>query len=127
MNTNVQKLLDALRSGEFTQAQGQLRRGDGHCCLGVACEVYKRETGNGTWTHLDDEPRFVASDHADDWSAHLLPPTVKEWYGFSSEAGRFEDAVAYFTCLTDLNDCGGLSFEDIADVIESAPGGLFES
>ena len=30
----------ALRSGEYKQTTGQLRKDDGHCCLGVACDLY---------------------------------------------------------------------------------------
>ncbi len=34
-----QAWLQALRSGEYKRAQGQLRKYSEHCCLGVLCEV----------------------------------------------------------------------------------------
>jgi len=49
INLNAQKWIAALRSGEFKQTKDGLKElaGDdsvvGHCCLGVACEVYLRE------------------------------------------------------------------------------------
>lgn len=47
---NIKKWLDALASGEFQQATKRLNAGDNQrCCLGVACDVYMRETGNGHW------------------------------------------------------------------------------
>ena len=44
MNQEIKKLwLEALRSGDYKQARGTLRRqyGDNphHCCLGVLCEI----------------------------------------------------------------------------------------
>jgi hypothetical protein len=33
------KWIEALRSGEYQQTFGALRDNDGHCCLGVLCEV----------------------------------------------------------------------------------------
>lgn len=44
-NQNVQKWIDGLTSGEFSQGFGKLQTEDGFCCLGVACAVYERETG----------------------------------------------------------------------------------
>lgn len=35
----------ALRSGEFNQGYGRLRRADGFCCLGVLCEILKDRVG----------------------------------------------------------------------------------
>lgn len=33
------KWVAALRSGEYRQVSGRLRKGDGFCCLGVLCTV----------------------------------------------------------------------------------------
>ena len=45
MNENAKKWVKALRSGEFEQGTGYLRKGDKFCCLGVACAVYQDEVG----------------------------------------------------------------------------------
>lgn len=40
MDTELKaKWVAALRGGEYQQARYQLRNGNGHCCLGVLCEV----------------------------------------------------------------------------------------
>ena len=49
LNPNAQKWVDALRSGEYKQTRGALRGDDEgnepkFCCLGVACDLYAKET-----------------------------------------------------------------------------------
>ena len=43
----IRKWVAALRSGEYKQTIGTLQNSHGHCCLGVACEIftdkYKRD------------------------------------------------------------------------------------
>ena len=48
INSNAQKWVEALRSGEYKQGVGCLydSRHDKYCCLGVACKVYEKETGD---------------------------------------------------------------------------------
>lgn len=42
MKENIQKWVDALRSGKYKQTQNQLKTTDGYCCLGVYCEINHR-------------------------------------------------------------------------------------
>lgn len=56
MNERIKKLwLEALRSGEYTQATCQLRRdhadndGSSYCCLGVLCDLHAKEQKTGYW------------------------------------------------------------------------------
>ncbi len=44
----MQKWIDALRSGSYTQMRGSLRKGDCFCALGVLCDIYAKE-GIGEW------------------------------------------------------------------------------
>jgi hypothetical protein len=117
----IQKWVDALRSGEFKQGYGQLRDETfnneyRHCCLGVACEVFRRETGRGAWTdsndfvvHHEDENLEVASSH--------LPPSVIRWFGLPCKdpliAGSSSSRYA-----TIRNDADRWTFEQIADGTE---------
>ena len=39
MNQAEKLLVAALRSGKYKQCTGALRKDDGFCCLGVACDV----------------------------------------------------------------------------------------
>jgi hypothetical protein len=141
LTPNQQKWVDALRSGEFKQAQDSLRTtvenldeiSVGYCCLGVACEVFRRETDRGRWTG----EMFQVDDCT---SGTSLPGPVQDWLGIFSSAGELKEFVignGYIReniDLTDFND-GRLSvngvtksfdFNAIADVIESNAGDLFE-
>lgn len=81
------KWLKALRSGKFKQGQGALRTvGTGHCCLGVLCEVYRQDTGNGVWvkekdSNKDEKDYEFLSNVAD------LPREVQKWAGIKSATG----------------------------------------
>ena len=118
MNDNARKLVEALRSGEFTQGQKRLRRDDAFCCLGVACSVYTEETGHGRW-HANSATGTYLFISDDGESVTSLPFAVKEWLGFSGHGGEFSTGS-----LMGLNDVGR-TFAEIADVIESEPEGLF--
>ena len=37
---NIEKWIESLRSGKYKQIKNQLQRPNGHCCLGVACDIF---------------------------------------------------------------------------------------
>lgn len=140
LNENAQKLVEALRSGEFSQTAGQLRKEDSFCCLGVACELYRRENPDtSSWEgNLNEIPKFQISSEdgivhrSSDW----LPLPVREWLGFTGASGNFHASeitvshgidMTYLTlaALAAMNDARA-SFEYIASFIESEPKGLFK-
>jgi hypothetical protein len=53
----------------------------------------------------------------------ILPPIVKEWLGLETVTGRYFPSNLMF--LSKNND-KGKTFEEIADIIESEPPGLFK-
>lgn len=142
MNTeNAQKLVAALRSGQYPQAKGALRKAEGYCCLGVACDI----SGLGKWevdprsapdpvdgSYIAD--RYVVRDETGKTicsDTSVLPYAVARWLDMEV-GGAFEIPVStmelrpededretgnYFA-LTELND-GGLTFNQIADVLEN--------
>lgn len=97
MNDNAKKWVSALRSGEFEQGKGQLRRHEGLCCLGVACELAVKDG-----VIPDYDPDHIA-----------LPHEVQAWLGLTSNCGKY--GINLF--LTNDNDRGD-SFTEIADTIE---------
>jgi hypothetical protein len=109
INPRLLLLADALESGEFTQTKHCLRDDSGHCCLGVACEVFNRATKHGEWSpHRTGTYRFLGE-------AEILPIEVAEWFGME-EHGNLR--APYMdnnngTCLTSLND-NGETFQQIA-------------
>ena len=98
-----------LRSGEYQQITGQLREGDnGRCCLGVACDTYKRLTEKGYWA----KNTFVAEE--DSYCSAELPDIVMTFFGFS----KSDPELDYGQQATTLNDQQGKTFAEIADLIE---------
>lgn len=118
MNADVKaRWVNALRSGEYQQTQGSLRRllpdegsPPGFCCLGVLCDLAEQE---GLVTSAPINDGFVLAYGATRFKeSAFLPTAVMEW------AGLLDDSPAtYDTTLVSLND-GGSTFEEIAQVIE---------
>lgn len=136
MNPEVKrKWVEALRSGEFPQGTEYLRRltgyeasntdqVTGYCCLGVLCELYRRETGDGQWhgNGFWTNPDAVLDNDYEENSATHLPAPVCAWAGLNTSIGELPTSVSYRKGeragdLTTLNDAG-VSFAETADVIE---------
>ena len=136
LNANAQKWVDALRSGKYTQTRGALRNDEGNnpkfCCLGVACDLYAKETNVDGWrkieTGLNTLYKFVSDESS---SEDALPESVAEWLGLNSVEGEFDPELAGLkvSTLIALNDDHDMryDFKKIADVIESQPEGLFNA
>lgn len=108
MKDNRAKWVAALRSDEYKQAQGTLRNKVGHmCCLGVLADI-----AGCKWK------RNLA-----DSAASYAPHRAMLFVGLRTNRGEFFDDT-YENALSELNDTG-LSFAQIADIIESEPEGLF--
>lgn len=121
MNQNAEKWVAALRSGEFAQTSGVLTDARNnqpqHCCLGVACELYRREVGDlKVKATTTDSGRVIVKY---DGSASYLPIKVQEWLDLRSPSGAYVNGS-----LTSDND-KGTPFKGIADIIESEPADLF--
>lgn len=122
MNENAKKWVKALRSGEYRQAVGTLSQNGRYCCLGVACDIYERETG-------DILPRVPNGDYPLEGLYHSEKygdafRKVGLWLGLRSGEGGFREFIDDCDHLSALND-NGASFSRIADVIEREPPGLF--
>lgn len=127
----MKKWVAALESGRYKQTKGTLRQQNkdgksyGHCCLGVLCDIYAKETGKGNWekcheTSLDRD--FKVSDGSR--SSTDLPNEVKEWAGMLSQGGRLDtplklEDAGEINSLIELNDDVGYSFRKIAKVIKT--------
>jgi hypothetical protein len=112
INENMKKVLVALRSGEYKQTQESLQDGQGHCCLGVMCDVFAKETGSTLRTFDDTGHIYGVSlnEHND----------VQEWAGLQHCTGESQFKFS----LVQLNDIEGKTFSEIADFIETEPEGL---
>lgn len=92
----LETALEDLQTPGLVQGRGVLRRkladgSDAWCCLGRLCEVYRKETGRGTWTLVgaDNQNHYtfdseVTDKGSPDIGSMLLPEAVQEFFGFSS-------------------------------------------
>ena len=105
MNADVKALwVAALRSGDYTQAKRYLRTDDGHCCLGVLCEV---AVAAGVYVPAD-------------WRGFtLLPDEVRGWAGLRTDSGENVTIGTHRDYLPEHNDIHGATFAQIADAIEA--------
>jgi len=111
-NRRLELWAKALVSGDYAQAQGSLHDGGGgRCCLGVACEVFKKETGLGRWKRLTGgKPEFYIDEASR--SCNVPPLPVKRWFGMDSSTVIIGDRRAI-----ELNDDLRVSFANIASLI----------
>jgi hypothetical protein len=111
MNPQIkQKWLSALRSGDYQQTQGRLRKEDKFCCLGVLCDLYGKEN-NVEWEINEDSGKYMYEKHFT-----VLPPSVIGWAGVGVQNPNI-NAKRTTTTLASLND-NGYTFNEISDVIE---------
>lgn len=104
---HVRLWVAALRSGEFKQATDMLRANDRYCCLGVACEVYRRETQRGEWRS--------SSFYADTGSSTTtMPLAVVNWLGVERGSPITDSGVSFVS----MNDDDRDDFATIANAIE---------
>ena len=103
MNQEIKKKwVEALRSGEYKQEVGYLRKDNKFCCLGVLCDIYEKETGKDAFNQNHQE---------------VLPYNVSEWAGLG---------IVYSPCikqknnhtLSYLNDIGNCDFQEISNWID---------
>ena len=110
---NRAKWVAALRDPSRKQVAGRLghQSTGGQCCLGVLAEV-------AGCTH--EQRRSDNGDHVWDGCVDVAPGRAMGFVGLHDEVGSYGK-----TTLAVNNDECGMSFAQIADVIESEPPGLF--
>lgn len=99
----IKRWVTALKSGKYKQAQKQLRTNAGFCCLGVLCDLARKDGG-------------------DDWT-----PSSLQGYEYKKNCGVLQDDMERFIfgdntytlshTLVEMND-NGATFKEIAKVIE---------
>lgn len=118
-------LVKALRSNKYNQIKGALVGDAGHCCLGVACDIYiqqnpteaswSTENCNGGVVYDEDEynSEEVANEHA--------PDKVAKWYGwnYGNPELKVPSKIAKEPQVaTECNDELNMTFKQIANAFE---------
>ena len=121
MNQYVkQKWITALRSGEYKQAGGRLRKGDCYCCLGVLTDLYDKDIQNDHHGWYEEDGHYgYASDGVT--VEATLPRSVMKWADLTecSPTVLEERMGQPVTSLAYLNDKEALDFNQLADIIEA--------
>lgn len=133
MNKEIaEKWALALESGKYTQTEGMLKNKNGHCCLGVLCEL-ALESG----VPLKEVPLSEDAEELEatgifpeqfglttndiftfDGRSEVPPKSVIEWAGLNSDCGLFDykNIAHAIKALSVMNDRGA-SFKEIAALI----------
>jgi len=115
--TVKEQWIEALRSGKYRQGKHVLRdKEDKFCCLGVLCDLYRKETGHGDWGESLDN--YVFGSGSDNTRSSFLTEEVADWAGLENLRPVIDG-----TKITHYND-GHMpniephDFDEIADLIE---------
>lgn len=124
----------ALRSGDYPQGKFALKTAEGNfCCLGVACEL---AVAAGVTKRIDRKCNCSTADCTsgsgyENYDGNpvnsTLPDSVREWLGLEAAGGSLKETVYfgdredenYATSLAGLNDDGGWTFAQIADLVDA--------
>ncbi len=112
----IKKLINALRSGKYIKTIGKMKEGDRFCFYGLACEIYRINTKNGSnWTLGGAEKwEYGGYEHFNDGiESKWTGPTKKvdDYYGWVDWRTEIEPGTK--------ND-EGWSFKRLANLLERA-------
>lgn len=117
---NVAAWVAALRSGKYRQGPTALDGPEGHCCLGVLCEVVvKKYPETIRVTRLDGGR--TAFDNLTAYLSEYLQSTV----GLRTSFGDYDEVDGDFRPSLAGDNDRGIPHRILADFIESRPPGLF--
>lgn len=105
------KWLEALRSGNYEQGKGALRRQQSFCCLGVLCDLHAKETGE-QWEEEAEAEHNVRMYLGE---PNYLPEEVMEWAELQSPNPPVGASNLF---IANHND-QGKTFPEIANLIET--------
>ena len=111
-----------LRSGEYKQQhEGYLKidihsDGPSFCCLGVACDLYDKHVDKLLVRECDNLSDIEGKYYTYDGCSSHLPESVQKYLGITMYGNLELSEIIYD--LAQLNDYTGLSFKELADIIE---------
>lgn len=145
LNKRRAKWVKALTGGRYKRtADGYLKQDgpDGrprYCCLGVACNIFLKETGIGQWKkdkYGDWEFIVIDANGRPDASSSVPPKAVQDYFGLRNSTGEFYkhgqpilDGIAVNSLVSANDDWSEdeLGFKGIAKLIADRTPGIFKS
>ena len=127
---NRQLAVAKLRSDEYEQTKIYLRNNDTFCGLGLLCDV----SGLYEWEKYKWEKyKEKNTIYHYGYEIFRMPSPVMNFYGFVNGRGKFYPVNAYQYAtiaswdIAYLNDHQNHNFEELADIIEGEPYGMFRT
>lgn len=120
MNKKVkEKWVKALRSGKYKKAKKVLHTESGYCCLGVLCDIYRKETGRGKWVKEKGKGKvYFKFVNGTEEKAKTLPDKVMKWAGLIETSPHLNGSFSLAAMNDAVKSNHGKSFKEIADIIE---------
>lgn len=121
----IEKWCAALRSGKYKQTRGRLQDEDGHCCLGVACEVFIPRTKRVMVDDCDmfggstDEPYLYGAEPTEQNAAPEWLRDVNEHFADQFVDWHASEEAALFYLNDGYNGNPRYTFDEIADLLEA--------
>ena len=111
-----QSLARALRLGGYAQTRDFLKRKNRFCALGVLCELYRLNTGDGEWVGPFEGKNNVQDAYCyqtdnGEWSTELPSQTILQWAGITED---------FAMRIYKLNDIERQTFAGIANFVEAS-------
>lgn len=123
----VQRWVDALESGEFKQAREKLTgesiddpEESGYCCLGVLCELYRRDHPHTSRWNGDIFVSYGINECGEEVassSSETLTEQVSRWAGFSNSSHDRNPILFGLDTASELNDIRKFNFREIAKFV----------
>lgn len=107
--SNMRLWAKELRGGKYKQAQGRLRRDDRFCCLGVACDLFSKQSKrNPQWEHLLGDYSFLG------WCG-TLDEKVLNWLGLTQ---KDQLELVHVNDFRSIKTSTNITFPEIASLID---------
>lgn len=111
--------LKELENTKIPQSIGQLGKDESRCALGIACEVFNKDSGLSLKVQSLGSIGKICFDR----ETKHLPFIVKEYFGFNTVSGGFKDPISYrgvdYNSIAHINDEGSISFKALARLIKN--------
>lgn len=122
-------LVKALRSNKYNQIEDGLIGGQGHCCLGVACDIYiQQNPTEASWSTNRNDPGIMYDKNEDIFDEdykfiqnEYAPGKVAEWYGWKEGNPELKVPAKISKIpqvATECNDELNMTFKQIANAFE---------
>lgn len=113
---DIQKWIDALRSGLYKQGRGHLQTKKGYCCLGVACDIFipkERQIRDAQWLLTGDTPY---QQYAPYWLTTISANITSK---VNPGVPNSHVATGDYIYVPEWNDKYKYTFDEIADILQA--------